>query len=262
MTLLEEAVARYHRILESDSYKDLGWAHQLQEQMRARKLAPGGRLVCPVLRPHLVARRQYLASVKAAEALYSAIERVRQAVIANPALLARLEMLPAEKMLATINPGYPYLSVSSQIDTQVSNGSMHMVECNPASPAGVIYAEALSSLFYDAPPVKELRKRYKLTRVGGTRYLLKALLGAYKAFGRKKYPRIAILEFRQPFQTAPTAELELMAESFRRAGYPTEVLTPEPLEYRNGLLSRGDFGIDLVYRRVSAQELLVRFDLG
>ena len=33
------------------------------------------------------------------------------------------------------------------------------------------------------------------------------------------------------------------------------------MEYRNGQLVRGDFGIEVVYRRISAQEFLVRFDL-
>jgi uncharacterized circularly permuted ATP-grasp superfamily protein len=261
MTLLDEAVARYHRLLDSEHYKDLGWAQALQEEMRKRRLAPDGRLVCPVLRPHLITRRQYDSAVKGAESLYSAIDRVRRAVIANPSMLARLELLPAEKMLAAIDPGYPHLSVNSQIDTQVNNGSMHVMECGAASPAGVIYGETLSEIFYDSPPVRELRKRYKLTRVGGMKYLLKSLLDVYKVFGKKKYPSIAILEFRQPFQNAPSAENELLAESFRRAGYPSEVVTPEQLDYRNGVLRRGEFAIDLVFRRVSAQELLVRFDL-
>ncbi len=262
MTLLEETVTRYHRLLDGEPFKDLSWAHQLQDQMRAKNLAPGGRLVCPVLRPHLITRRQYSASVKAAESLYSAIDRVRKAALANPAVLSRMELLPAEKMLAAIDPGYPYLAVSSQLDTQLNNGSMHFLEMSSTSPSGVAYSEVLSDLFYDAPPVKALRKRVKLARLGGSKHLLKALLNAYKISGQKKYPRIAILECRQPFQASPSAEHTLLAECFRRAGYPTEVVTPEQLEYRAGLLRRGDFSIDIIYRRVSAQELLVRFDLG
>ena len=40
------------------------------------------------------------------------------------------------------------------------------------------------------------------------------------------------------------------------------MITPDQLEYRNGVLRRGDFTIDLVYRRVSVSEFLVRFDLN
>ena len=34
MTQLDEAIARYHRLLESEKYKDLGWAEALEEEMR------------------------------------------------------------------------------------------------------------------------------------------------------------------------------------------------------------------------------------
>jgi hypothetical protein len=48
----------------------------------------------------------------------------------------------------------------------------------------------------------------------------------------------------------------------RKGGDPVRVVSPEQLQYRNGKLLAGDFGIDLVFRRVSAQELLVRHDLS
>ena len=51
-------------------------------------------------------------------------------------------------------------------------------------------------------------------------------------------------------------------ENFRREGYRTEVISPDQLEYRNGVLRRGDFTIDLIYRRVRVSEFLVRFDLN
>ena len=47
MTQLDEAIARYHRILESEPYRDLRWVKNLQEEMEARQLSAGGRLLCP-----------------------------------------------------------------------------------------------------------------------------------------------------------------------------------------------------------------------
>jgi uncharacterized circularly permuted ATP-grasp superfamily protein len=229
--------------------------------MTARNLAPGGRPVCPVLRPHFVTRRQYDNLSKAAELLYSAIDRIRQMALANPAVMARLEMLPAEKMLANIDPGYPFLAVTSLLDTQLQNGSFRFVECSADGPPGLVYADVLSEIFYDNPLIKEVRKRFKLRQTGGGKRLLDALLTAYQVVGKRKIPRIAIVEARPPFKSAPSPESLLLAEQFRQAGYPTEVVTPEQLEYRNGQLVRGDFGVDIVYRRISAQEFLVRFDL-
>ena len=263
MTQLDEAIARYHKLLENEQYRDLAWAEALQQQMTARNLVSGNRPISPVLRPHFLTRRQYDSLAKAAESLFSAINRIEQMALANPALLSRMQLLPAEKMLAALDPGYPYPFVTSLLDTHLNNGTLRFVEYNAETPVGVAYGESLGEVFYDCPPVREFRRRYKLTKLGGTKYLLQALLRAYKEFGGKlKRPRIAILEFRQPFQTADSAEYQLLAEFFRREGIPTEIISPDQLEYRNGVLRRGDFPIDLVYRRIKVQEFLVRFDLS
>jgi uncharacterized circularly permuted ATP-grasp superfamily protein len=262
MTQLEEAVARYHRLLDSEPFKDLAWAQALAERMKAEHLLQGGRPICPFLRPNFVTRRQYDALVRAAEALFSAIDRVKQLALANPALLARMELLPAEKMLAAVDPGYSFLAVTSLLDTRLSNGSLYFVEYNADTPIGVAYGEALAEVFYDCPPVKEFRKRYTLEKLGGKKHLLAALLKAHEQFGGKRQPRIGILEFRQTFQTAEQGEYLLLCEFFRSQGYEAEIVWPDQLEYRGGRLRRGRFEIDLVYRRVTVQEFLLRFDLS
>ena len=53
MTQLEEAVARYHRILESDTVRTSDWVAELRDQMAARHLVVAGRPISPVLRPAL-----------------------------------------------------------------------------------------------------------------------------------------------------------------------------------------------------------------
>jgi hypothetical protein len=262
MSQLGEAIARYHKILEGDPYKDLQWANALQDRMKASHLVAGTRPVSPVLRPHFITRRQYTNLVKAAESMFSAIHRVEQLALDTPQLMARMKLLPAEKMLASVDPGYPFVSVTSLLDTNLHNGSLRFVDYNADAPSGVAFGEALDNLFYDAPPVKEFRKKYPLAKLGGTRYLLSALLKSFKEFGRKDRPNIAIVEFRQPFQTAESNEYLVLADFFRREGYNTEVVSPDQLEYRNGVLRHGDFKIDLVYRRVKVHEFLVRFDLS
>ena len=261
MTQVIEAIARYHKLIESEPYIDLAWAKALQDRMKAAKL--GGRPISPVLRPHFITNRQYAAMVKAAEALFSAIRRVEEMALATPPLLARMQLLPAEKMLAQVDPGYSHFSVMGLLDTALSNGSMRFVDHSSEVPAGVVFGDVLADLYFDAPPVKEFRKKFKLTKLGGTRYLLSALLKAYKDFGGKqKKPHIAIVEFRPPFQSAELSEYNLLAESFTREGYSTEIVQPDQLEYRNGVLRRGEFNVDIVFRRVKLQEFLMRFDLG
>jgi hypothetical protein len=263
MNQLSEAIARYHRILESDHYKDLSWAHQLQERMKAHGLVVAGKPVSPVLRPHFITRRQYTGLVKAVEAFSKAIERIENMAIGSPALLSRMELLPAEKMLAAVDPGYPFLGVTSLIDTHLNNGSLRFARYIPDTPIGVAYGEALSDLFYEAPPMKEFRKRYRLEKLPGTKFLLQAILKAYREWGGKnKKPNIAILELRQPFQTTESGESALIAACLRNEGHAVEIVSPDQLEYRNNGLRRGDFTIDLIFRRIKVQEFLVRFDLS
>lgn len=262
MSHLGEAVARYHKIIEGEPYKDLSWAHNLQDRMKAQQLAVAGRPVSPTLRPHFITRRQYTNLVKAAECLFTAINRVENMALASPALLSRMELLPAEKMLAAVDPGYPFLSVTSLLDTHLHNGTVRFARYNPETPSGIAYGDALSDLFYDAPPVKEFRKKYALTKVPGMKHLLHAILKAYKEWGGKnRKPRIAILEFRQPFQTSESGENGLIRDFFRREGYECEIVSPDQLEYRNNVLRYGNFAIDLIYRRIKVQEFLVRYDL-
>ena len=260
---LEEAISRYNKILEGPAHKDLSWVKTLHDQMEAERLSAGGRLLCPFLRPNFVTRRQYDSMVKTGESLISAIDRMEQMALASPVLLSKLQLLPAEKMLAAVDPGYHVAEVTARFDLHLSNGSLHVVQYNADSPTGVAYGEGLSEIFYDCPPVKELRKRYHLTRLGGKKQFLAALLKAHKQFsGGNKKPNIAILVLRPSFSSSVHGENDLFCEYFRQEGFNAELVTPEQLEYRNQVLRSGAFEIDLILRRISLQEFLVRFDLS
>jgi len=261
MSQLDEAVARYNKSLESGPYRDLAWAEALHERMESSNLSSGGRLICPFLRPNFISRRQYDSLVKTGESLICAIDRMEQMVLASPLLLNRLELLPAEKMLAAIDPGYQALEVAARLDTHLVNGHLHFVQYNADSPTGAGYADALADLFYDVPPVRDFRKKYTLSKVGSRKYLLHALLKSYKQFGGVKKPNIAIVEFRPAYHSGQS-EYELFRDYFREEGYAVEIVSPEQLEYRNRILRKGNFEIDVVYRRLGVQEFLLRFDLA
>src|SRR6266571_3503760 len=176
MSQPDEATASYYKIVKREAHRDLSWATELQAQMETEHLSFGGRLICPFLRPHFITRRQYDSLVKTGEILISAVDRMQQMVLDNPALLSQLELLPAEQMLAAIQPGYKTLEVTCRLDSHLTNGSLHLVQYNADSPTGVAWADGLSELFYNAAPVKELRKRHVLSKVGGKKPLLSALL--------------------------------------------------------------------------------------
>ena len=137
MSQLDEAVAKYNKSLENGPFRDLAWAEALHERMESEGLSAGGRLICPFLRPNFLSRRQYESLVRTGESLIGAIDRMEQMVLTTPALLARLELLPAEKMLASIDPGYQALEVAARLDSHLVNGNLHFIQYNADSPTGV-----------------------------------------------------------------------------------------------------------------------------
>jgi hypothetical protein len=256
MSLVSEAIARYHKLIESEPYIDLAWAEALQERKKALRLNGS---VSPVLRPHFLTNREYTTLEKAAETLAAAIERVERMALENPLLLGRVHLLPAERMLASSDPGYSAFSVASHLHANVSETSLRVTGHSAALAMGVVSGDQLADLYYEAAPVKEFRKKFKLKKIGGPRPLVSAMLKAYKECGGKqKKPAIAFVEF----HVGGTAELTLLAEYLAKEGFPTVVVTPEQLDYRNNVLRVGELIIDIVYRGFRLQDFLVRFDLN
>src|ERR1043166_8577276 len=100
MTQVGEAIARYHKIIESEPYIDLAWAQALQERMKAERL--GGRMISPVLRPHFLTNREYASLVKAVGFFFPPITRGKQWALSSPAFMAPLHLLPPERRLAAV----------------------------------------------------------------------------------------------------------------------------------------------------------------
>jgi hypothetical protein len=268
MAQLGDAVTRYHKLFEQDEYRNPVWAEQLQERMRQLHLTESGRILTPILRPHFVSRRQLDLLTRTTAHLAEILDRVEAMVFASPPLLNRLQMLPAEKMLAAVPCGYSRFNVTASIDVNmgaanIKNGSLILQGINACKPAGLAYANLLAELFLELPIVKEFkRNRYKLSKLGGTKVLLQAIQAAWREFDHgKTKPTIAIVEMGQE-PGAAVSEGHLIAESLSQQGATVRLIPPERLQYSGGKLHSGDFAIDVVFRRVLTRELLTRFELS
>jgi hypothetical protein len=92
--------------------------------------------------------------------------------------------------------------------------------------------------------------------------LTQAVVKAWKEFGGKRKPSIAILDFRQAFNTLESQETLLLADLLQRQGFQAPIVSPDEMEYRDGVLRRGGMAIDVVWRCIHAQEFLMHFDLA
>jgi uncharacterized circularly permuted ATP-grasp superfamily protein len=104
--------------------------------------------------------------------------------------------------------------------------------------------------------MRRFAERYNLRTFDGRPQMLEVLLRAHTEFlGREPQsaPRIAIVDLKG----LPTQkEFELFREYFESRGYPAVIASPDELEFTNGKLRAGDFGIDIVYKRLLVNEYL------
>lgn len=225
----------------------------LQEGQRERGLYFGAHPLCVAIRPELITREEYQAAARSARSVFSALEQLERALLVDENLRSELDLRPEEERLALADPGYPHSSPSSRLDSFVG-AEIGYLEYNAESPAGMAYGDELSRVFWEMPALSRLRERFHLTPVLCGERQLEVMLSAYRSFGGRDRPQVAIVDW----SGLPTVrEFELFQEQFQRHGIPTIICEPRELEFSGGVL-RGPGGlvINLVYRRVLEAELL------
>lgn len=251
-----DPISVWHRLLREGGEATPDFCRALADSMRARKLTFGDRIHCPFLRPFFLTPDDERRMRRAAETIAALGERVAQAALESPALLADLGVTDAERRLIRIDPGYGRASTASRLDAFLLPDSLHFAEYNAESPAGPAYAERLGELF-DAMP---LMARFKQGRRVAFRHpvaaLLDALLASYREWGgRASPPTVGIVDWRD----VPTwSEFELLRDAFEARGVPTVVCDPRELTLEGGRLAGSGRAIDLVYRRVLINDIVAR----
>ena len=253
--MLNDAVAYYHELL-NDSELAVSSLKLLDEGLERAKLIFGGRRLSPYLRPHFVSEDDFTQVVHVCETIWKAIEKVKDAAVADESLLDELGLTPIERELVKIDPGYRAVSPTARLDSFLTESSYSFVELNGESPAGIAYADAAYEIFAALPVMQRFAERYNLRRFEGRPLMLKVLLDCFEEFlGRKpdRAPHIAIVDLKgMPTQK----EFELFREYFESHGCPSIIASPDELEFTDGRLRARDFDIDIVYKRLLVNEYL------
>ena len=253
--MFPDAVSRYHDLLHDATLAESSRV-MLDEGLERAKLIFGGRRLSPYLRPHFVTEAHFARIVRVCETVWSAIQKVKDAAIIDPSIVADLGVTEVERELISIDPGYRAVSPTARLDSFLTEDAYSFVELNGESPAGIAYVDAAFEIFSRLPVMQKFGETYNLRPLYGSRYMLEVLLDSYKEFlGRKPdtAPQIAIVDLgERPTQS----EFELFKEFFERQGYPTIICTPEELEFSNNRLRVRDFQIDIVYKRLLVNEYL------
>ena len=253
--MFPEAVARYHDLLSNQDLAESSRA-LLDEGLENAKLIFGGRRLSPYLRPHFVSESDFARICKICETVWSAIQKVKDAAVADPHVVDDLGLTEIERELVGIDPGYVAVSPTSRLDSFLTKSAYSFVELNGESPAGIAYADAAYDIFSSLPVMKEFAADYNVRAMYGKGLMLDVLVSSYEEFlGRKpeRPPRIAIVDL----PGVPTVkEFELFRDFFEQSGYPSIICTPQELEFSNGRLSFHGDEIDIVYKRLLVNEYL------
>ena len=173
--MLREAVSKYHDLLNEGNLAETSRA-VLDEGLERSKLIFGGRPLSPYLRPHFVTEQDFSRITRICETVWGAIEKVKDAVLVNPALLDELGLTEIERDLVSIDPGYRAVSPTARLDSFLTDDAYSFVELNGESPAGIAYADTAYEIFGELPVMKRFAESYHLRTFQGRRQMLDVLV--------------------------------------------------------------------------------------
>ena len=230
----------------------------LEQQLNQVRFVFGGRMLSPYLRPHFVTRSEWQQLTRTCQTVWGAIEKVGRMAPTDKLMLEQIGLTESERELVAVDPGYEEVSVTSRLDSFLTDETYQFVELNAECPAGIAYQDVAAEIFCGLPLMREFSLDHKVTPMYCRRNMLDALIAIYERVrGRSEKPQIGIVDYKG----LPTQrEFELFKEFFETHGYSTTIADPRALELREGKLHHGDFKIDLVYRRVLTTELLEKVD--
>ncbi|HZH92211.1 MAG TPA: hypothetical protein VEX70_16560 [Pyrinomonadaceae bacterium] len=255
---LADAIAWLERRIADDTTVNPELFARLNAEQRTRGLLHDERVVCPFLRPLVVARSQYDAVGRAARVLAGAFERLIEAALADDELLAELDLTASEARMARIDPGYGYACVTSRLDAYLNGDEFQFLEYNAENPAGIADQSQLERVFFALPHMREFLARYRHWLPRPHARLLSTLLEVYREWGgTAERPQIAIVDWEG---VSTESEFRILQDYFSVEGYPTTIADPRALAFDGVHLRAGDFRIDILYKRVVIHEFLERFD--
>lgn len=256
--MIREAIDRYHSLLTDQIAADAEGI--MNSELQKRKCYFGNRPLCTVLRPNFYLPEQWNYLKYETEILLGAFRKAHQACMADATLREQLDLEPYEEMLFNLDIGYESPWTTSRLDSffVLDEMSLHFVEYNAETPAGMAYDDAIADVFLELDILKQFGDYYHVRSFSTIQGLFSSLVEVYQQWGGTDKPQIGIIDW----SDVPTLnEHELCKACFEAEGVNAILADPRELEYRNGHLYAGDFRIDLIYKRVLCSELIQRMGI-
>jgi hypothetical protein len=256
VTASVDPVEYWDRLLRPLVKKSPALAKRFLTEVRAANLTFGKRVHCPFLRPVFLSPQDEERVRRVAETIAALAERLTNAALEDPALLAQFHLRPEEEQLVRLPGGYQPASVASRLDAFLLPESLKFTEYNGESPAGAGYSETLSDIFCELPVMPQFKERFEVHAYPLSARLLDALILTYVEWGgQTKRPQMAIVDWKE----VPTwSEFEILRERFEKMGIPVVLADPRELEFDGKNLVAQGKKIELLYRRVLMNDIVAR----
>src|SRR5690606_7128933 len=128
--------------------------------------------------------------------------KLSDACLGDAALRGQLFLTPEEEALVSLPTGYGTNIPTARLDsffTRHENGdfTLHFIEFNGESPAGIAYNDVLAELFLETPLLQRFGERYHVEPIMSRRHAVDALLRVYYEWrgNYAKLPQIAIVDW-------------------------------------------------------------------
>lgn len=264
MTQLQAAIDHYHELCQTGDLAQESWG-VLLPGMAERHILFGDRPLCTVLRPmfHTGLSWHYLSA--RTSLILAVFRKLSEALLADADLRRQLYLDANEETLVSLPTGYHTNIPTARLDsffTRHPDGSftLHFIEFNGESPAGMGYNDVMAELFQETPLLRTFARRYHVEPLPSRRHAVDALLRVYYQWcgNYSKLPDIAIVDWAG---VPTTSEFLLFVDYLARYGIKTTICTPEELEFHNGRMVAAGRPVDFIYKRVLTSELLRRYGL-
>ena len=241
-------IERYHELLASGRFPDT--AERLQTGVARGGLIYGDRPVSRVLRPCFVDGAIFDDAMRAGTAVTRALARLKERVVSDAAL-RREFALPEEIEPLLLLESPQATDLSGRLDGLVSaNGSIGFMEYNSMG-AGMVFNDALTTLFEELPIMQELRREFVLQDVPAVQRLIGALAeGLARLLPSASVTRLTVaivLSHSQATAAGESAESNRLTDTAAQMGIRVLGVPADELTFEGGRLRAGDQAIDVVF---------------
>ncbi len=173
--------------------------------------------------------------------------------------LDRLGVSPEEQELIQLPSGLPAGGYIARVDgflgpQQGDDLGYRIVELNIDSPGGGAFMDCCAAQLFQTPTWKRFQEQFPGRYLDTESLDLNLLLKAFRDWGGKGTPRLAIVDW---ITESTASEFRILAERYTRAGVESIVADPRELEFKGDrLLDYDGKPIDLIYRRVLVEDIL------